>query len=178
MTDPTDASKMIVAYNPGDFFYSTASNPPTNTRCDTLFLVDAAIPIPCDSNFMDNSSNCIDRELCKNNAIVKRMYGQNESKWKTDELNYDTLAIYRMEYLFMWNLGIAIAGLLIAIYMLYPTAGFTKVWNNTVNAITKRLPQMSNKDTGAAAGTGTINNKTETEEPPVVPPPAATKSKK
>jgi len=158
MSDPTDTSQMIVGYNPGDFFYSTVSNPPTNATCTTLLSGSAAV-LDCNSKFIDNSQNCINLELCKNNAAVKQMYGQSATKWKTDELNYDTLAVYRSEYIFMWNLGIATVGMLIAIYYLYSNVNFTKTWDNAVNVVSKRLPQMSNSITVGGPGTGAEKTK-------------------
>jgi len=156
MSDPTDTSQMIVGYSPGDFFYSTASNPPTNATCKTLFSDAAAQSLKCNLNFTDNSKNCINLELCKNSAAVKQMHDQNTTKWKTDELNYDTLAVYRTEYIFMWNLGIATVAMMIAIYYLYSNTSFTKTLNNAVNTISKRFPQMSNSiiNLGTTGGPG------------------------
>jgi hypothetical protein len=141
MTDPTDTSQFVVGYSPGDFFYSTVSNPPNASTCKSYLTLET--PPPCESNFTANAQTCVNIELCKNNDAVKQMYDQTSSKWQSDELNYDILAIYRSEYIFMWNLGIAIIGMLVAIYYLYSSAaaGVTKSLNTIINAVSKRLPQ-------------------------------------
>ena len=141
MSDPTDTSQFVVGYSPGDFFYSTVSNPPNAATCKA-FSSPETLPA-CETNFAKNEKTCIDIELCKNNDAVKQMYDQTSSKWQSDELNYDILAIYRSEYIFMWNLGIAIIGMLVAIYYLYSSAavGITKTLNTITNAVSKRLPQ-------------------------------------
>lgn len=141
MSDPTDTSQFVVGYSPGDFFYSTVSNPPNASTCQSYLTLEN--PPPCESKFTENAQTCVNIELCKNNDAVKQMYDQTSSKWQSDELNYDILAVYRSEYIFMWNLGIAIIGMLIAVYYLYSSAasGVTKTLNTIKNAVSKRLPQ-------------------------------------
>ena len=103
--------------------------------------------IKCNNNFIDNSANCINLELCKNNNAVKQMYGYNKSKWETDELNYDTLTIYRTEYIYMCNLGIAIIGMLVAIYYLYAGSSITATVNTAVNMAKEQIKNVSNQMT-------------------------------
>lgn len=152
MSDPTNTSQFVVGYSPGDFFYSTVSNPPDAATCAKYSALETTLP--CESNFKNNAKNCVEIELCKNNDAVKQMYDQSSSKWQSDELNYDILAIYRAEYIFMWNLGIAIIGMLVAIYYLYSSAagGISKTLNNAINAVSKRLPSSSSAVGGPGAG--------------------------
>jgi hypothetical protein len=148
MSDP-GMNNMVVGYSPGDFFYSSVENPPNKEKCHKLL----SLSIPCASNFIDNSQNCIQLELCKNNDAVKQMYNQNASKWGTDELNYDTLTIYRTEYIFMWNLGIAIVGMLVAIYYLFSGSNITSTLNNVSSSVSQRFQQLSNSGNAAVATT-------------------------
>jgi len=153
----TNENKMIVGYNPGDFFYSTVENQLTDDICNALLPREEQID--CNGSFTDNSANCVNLELCKNNNSVKQMYGQNKSKGGTDELNYDILTIYRTEYIFMCNLGIAIIGMLVAIYYLYGGSSITATVNSVVNLAKDKMKQASNQFSTAAATAATDTKK-------------------
>lgn len=161
MSNPNE-NKMIVGYSPGDFFYSTVQRNLNDLSCNNYLVSEESYS--CNTNnFKDEkkqetTDHCINIELCKNNNLVKQMYGQNKSKWGTDELNYDTLAIYRTEYIFMCNLGIATIGMLVAIYYLYPGSSITTTVNSAVKMITEQLKLLSNQMTTTNTTTATKNN--------------------
>jgi len=149
----TDVDKIIVGYSPGDFFYSTVENKLDANTCKT-YLLDSSWKDKCnEANFADNKTDCINVELCKNSQNVQTLYDRNRKKSENHERNLNTLSIYRTEYITMWNLGIAIVGLLISIYYLFSSSGAVKMATDLVDQVSTRFTEM----TGSQSQTGVLD---------------------
>ena len=149
----TDVDKIIVGYSPGDFFYSTVENNLDADTCKTYQLDPSWIEKCNEANFADNKADCINVELCKNSKNVQTLYDRNRKKSENHERNLNTLSIYRTEYITMWNLGIAIVGLLISIYYLFSSSGAVKMATDLVDQVSTRFTEM----TGSQGQTGVLD---------------------
>ena len=104
------AEQIILAYNPSDFFYvkaETDENMPTKDECTRL--LNAVPDLSCnDTNFRNNKTECINKELCinKNNAEWIRTYQNINGGSKQTYM--DTVDLYNESYLTTINLGIGI----------------------------------------------------------------------
>jgi hypothetical protein len=135
----TDINKIIVGYSPGDFFYSSVENTLTADQCASV-LADAHLSDKCnEANFEDNQDTCIQAALCKNSQNVKQIYDRNKTKSENHERSMNAHAVYMTEYITMWNLGIAIVGLLIAIYYLFWGSNVVKVAGDLVEGVSSRF---------------------------------------
>jgi hypothetical protein len=149
----TDVDKIIVGYSPGDFFYSTVENKLDADTCKTYQLDPSWIEKCNEANFADNKTDCINVELCKNSQYAQTLYDRNRKKSENHERNLNTLSIYRTEYITMWNLGIAIVGLLISIYYLFSSSGAVKMATDLVDQVSTRFTEM----TGMQGQTGVLD---------------------
>ena len=149
MVDNTpDMNKIIVGYSPGDFFYSSVDNDLTADQCKN-YLSDPSWKTRCnEANLADNESDCINVELCKNSQNVQQLYDKNKRKGENHERTMNTLSIYRTEYITMWNLGIAIVGLLIAIYYLFSKSTVVKMAGDLAGNISTRISEMTTPSQG------------------------------
>jgi hypothetical protein len=148
----TVVDKIIVGYSPGDFFYSTVENELDADICKT-YQLDPSWTEKCnEANFADNKADCINVELCKNSKNVQTLYDRNRRKSENHERNLNTLSIYRTEYITMWNLGIAIVGLLISIYYLFSSSGAVKMASDLAEKVSSRFSEM----TGSQGQTGVL----------------------
>jgi hypothetical protein len=141
MVDNTaDMNKLVVGYNPGDFFYSTVENAPDANTCKTYLSNPSKWSTRCnESNLADNKLDCVKVELCKNSQNVKTLYDGNKRKSENHERNLNTLAIYRTEYITMWNLGMAIVGLLVSAYYLFWGSNLVQMTGNLATNISSRI---------------------------------------
>jgi len=150
MVDNTaDINKIIVGYSPGDFFDSSVENDLDADKCAAV-LANTNLVNKCNEvNFEDNQDICIQAALCKNSRNVKQIYDRNKTKSENHERSMNARAIYMTEYITMWNLGIAIVGLLIAIYYLFWGSNVVKVAGDLVEGVSSRF-------SGAEGQTGNL----------------------
>ena len=162
MVDYTpDMNKIIVGYSPSDFFYSSVDNPPSSEDCKTYQDDNELGRIDWETNCNESNINtykddCVKIELCKNSQKVKDLYDHNKWKSENHERNLNTLSIYRVEYIGMWNLGIGIVGLLIAIYYLFSKNDFVKNVGKMAGNLTEKIKESIGSKMVLGTGTGII----------------------
>jgi len=134
------ANNIIIGYSANDFFYSTAGDMPKDDVCLSSYGVDmdgnentngsaladmkdaagnlfTSWDDPCnDQNFMDNSGNCIKRQLCINKQNVDYLTEQENTHLDAEKRNNDINVIYDRTIMDSVNLGIGILFILFFIY--------------------------------------------------------------
>lgn len=109
------SSDIIVGYNKNDFFYVNAETQGeilTPVGCTfTIGLHDPLWDISCNTNsnehdnFLDNSANCIKKELCINKEYAGKLKSMQQNHSGADE-HYDNAAqIYDRTFAQTINLG-------------------------------------------------------------------------
>jgi len=120
------SSDIIVGYNKNDFFYVNAETQGeilTPAGCTfTIGLHDPLWDISCNTNsnehdnFLDNSANCIKKELCINKEYAGKLKSMQQNHSGADE-HYDNAAqIYDRTFAQTINLG---AGIVLLIGLMY-----------------------------------------------------------
>ena len=106
MTD----NNIVVGYSPSDFFYVDAINRGTfdPNECAALNPYDKMWDIKCTTEILDNSANCIKKELCKNKDAAEALTATQTVTSGKDIKYIDTKTQYYNEMMFSVNLGIGI----------------------------------------------------------------------
>jgi len=109
-----------VAYSQTDFFYASAQHNgimPSDNSCNTMDLYNPIWDTSCnDINFVDNSGNCIAKELClnkKNADLINTIQSKNSGSVEKYE---NTKQVFNKTILNTINLGVGIVALAILIY--------------------------------------------------------------
>jgi hypothetical protein len=109
-----------VAYSQNDFFYSRAENNgkmPSDGSCNSMNINNSNWDISCnDMNFVDNSGNCINRELCLNKQNSNLINGIQSKNSGSLEKYENSKQVFNKTILTSINLGIGIIALVILIY--------------------------------------------------------------
>ena len=109
-----------IAYSQNDFFYASAKNigkMPTDDQCNSMDINNSIWDTSCnDINFVDNSGNCINRQLCVNKEKTKDLLDtqsghlENEKRYTDERLKYDKAVMNAI------NLGIGIVFVIFIIF--------------------------------------------------------------
>jgi hypothetical protein len=119
------SNNIIMGYSANDFFYSQAGAlMPSDDDCknklgdDSPLLTGGATwtTLCNDANFMDNSGNCIGRQLCINKDKVDFIEKNENSHMDAQKRNADMNIIYNRTVMDSVNLGIGILFVLFIIY--------------------------------------------------------------
>ena len=113
--------KTTIAYSQNDFFYASAQNAgrmPADDVCKTIDIYNASWDFSCNNiNFVDNSLNCINKELCIN-KINARSIGTVQNKNSGSLEKYEnTKQTFNRTMLTTINLGIGVIVLGVAVYI-------------------------------------------------------------
>jgi len=113
--------KATIAYSQNDFFYASAQNigkMPTSDVCNSMDIYNSAWDTSCnDINFVDNSGNCINKELCIN-KINSGLIGTVQNKNSGSLEKYEnTKQTFNRTMLTTINLAIGVIVLGIAVYI-------------------------------------------------------------
>ena len=109
---------ILVGFSPNDFFYSQAQHenimPKDPNFCPSIKMYDSSWDISCNSiNMVDNSHNCIAKELCRNLDKAQKI-SQNQTQHSEAGGKYlDTSALYNLSFMNIINISIGILGLFI-----------------------------------------------------------------
>jgi len=114
------STDILIGYNKNDFFYVNATNKgemPDSKTCANLNVNDYNWDIKCNNvNFLDNSANCLKKELCINkeySGTIKELQQVNSgSNEKYDNVTEE----FDQTFLQTLNLGSGIIVLLILLY--------------------------------------------------------------
>lgn len=122
------SSNIIMGYSPNNFFYSQAGNMPSDTDCDQKYDDAGSVLKKSDgttttwdalcneNNFMDNSGNCINRQLCINKKQVDFLVENENSHLDAEKRNTDMKVVYDRTIMDSVNLGIGIIFILFIIF--------------------------------------------------------------
>lgn len=111
-------NEIMIGYSPNDFFYSTGYEGvrPTNAQCIGI-LTETDWDIKCnDTNFTDNSNNCVLQQLCVNKKKVDNIKSIQNNQTGADERLNNTQSVYNYTLVNIVNLGVGIAVLVGLIY--------------------------------------------------------------
>jgi hypothetical protein len=113
--------KATIAYSQNDFFYASAQNigkMPTSDVCNSMDIYNSRWDTSCnDINFVDNSGNCINKELCIN-KINSELIGTVQNKNSGSLEKYEnTKQTFNRTMLTTINLGIGVIVLGLAVYI-------------------------------------------------------------
>jgi len=113
-------SDIIVGYNKNDFFYVNAENNgdmPSASICKDLDTHNIKWDSKCnDDHFLDNSGNCIEKELCINKEYVGTIKKLQEKHSGASEQYNNAKDVYDQTFAHTVNLG---AGILLMSYLIY-----------------------------------------------------------
>jgi hypothetical protein len=114
------ANNVIVGYSANDFFYTQAgSTMPSNDKCSSEFNLNNGQDwqTKCnDANFMDNSYNCINMQLCLNKEKATYLLENENSHIDAEKRNGDMKVVYDRTIMDTVNLGIGIIFVLFIIF--------------------------------------------------------------
>ena len=116
------ANSIIMGYSPNDFFYSQAGSlMPTDDQCllltpDTNTNGEKWDDLCDDAHFIDNSGNCISRQLCINKQNVDSIVKNENAHLESQKRNADMNVLYNRTIMDSVNLGIGILFILFVIY--------------------------------------------------------------
>lgn len=122
------ATKFNVGYTPNDFYYVDAALNsdrlmPDESGCGNLILngntysySDPVWQDVCENNFIDNSFNCIQQQLCVNKDKAKKLQVIDSTHNGADKNYVDSKLNYEMTIMDIINLGIGIVLTIIIIY--------------------------------------------------------------
>lgn len=113
--------KTTIAYSQNDFFYASAQNAgrmPDDETCKKIDIYNASWDFSCNRiNFVDNSLNCINKELCIN-KINAGSIGTVQNKNSGSLEKYEnTKQTFNRTMLTTINLGIGVIVLGVAVYI-------------------------------------------------------------
>jgi hypothetical protein len=124
-------NNIIIGYTPNDFFYSTAGDMPKEDECKNVYGDTGSAlngkknadgtqsgwdDVCNDERFMDNSGNCIKRQLCINKQNVDFLVEKENSHLDAEKRNNDINVVYDRTIMDSVNLGIGILFILFLIY--------------------------------------------------------------
>lgn len=113
-------NNILVGFSPNDFFYAQAQDenimPKDPNFCPSINMYNPTWDSSCNSiNFIDNSYNCISKELCKNLDKVKKI-SQHQTQHSESEGKYlDTSSLYNFSFMNIINISIGTLALFIFI---------------------------------------------------------------
>jgi hypothetical protein len=115
------SSDIIVGYNKNDFFYvnaETKSGALTATNCTmNVGLHDPIWDVSCNAtNFVDNSANCMVKELCINKEYANKIKSMQQNHSGADEQYENAKQVYDQTFAHTLNLGSGILVLLLLMY--------------------------------------------------------------
>ena len=115
------SSDIIVGYNKNDFFYVNAeTNGGTLTAANCTMnvgLYDPIWDVSCNaSHFVDNSANCMVKELCMNKEYASKIKSMQQNHSGADEQYENAKQVYDQTFARTLNLGSGILLLLILMY--------------------------------------------------------------
>ena len=115
------SSDIIVGYNKNDFFYVNAeTNGGTLTAANCTMNVGLHDPIwdiSCNAaNFVDNSGNCMVKELCINKEYANKIKSMQQNHSGADEQYENAKQVYDKTFAHTLNLGSGIIVLLLLMY--------------------------------------------------------------
>lgn len=113
--------KTTIAYSQNDFFYASAQNAGRmldDETCNTIDMYNARWDFSCNKiNFVDNSLNCINKELCINKinaGLISTVQNKNSGSLEKYE---NTKQTFNRTMLTTINLGIGVIVLGVAVYI-------------------------------------------------------------
>jgi len=115
------SSDIIVGYNKNDFFYvnaETNSGALTAANCTmNVGLHDPIWDVSCNAtNFVDNSANCMIKELCINKEYANKIKSMQQNHSGADEQYENAKQVYDQTFARTLNLGSGIIVLLLLMY--------------------------------------------------------------
>lgn len=114
------SSDILIGYNKNDFFYVNAENNgemPNSGMCDDLNVHDASWDISCNNtNFIDNSANCLKKELCINKEYSNTIKSMQQTHSGSDEKYDNAKDVYDQTFAHTVNLGTGVVLLSILLY--------------------------------------------------------------
>lgn len=115
--NPKNTSNMLIGFSPNDFFYTQAQQENIMSTdpafCPALDIYNASWDVSCNNiNFIDNSQNCIGKELCRNLDKASTIYNIRAKHTEADERYSDTSNQYKAAFLNTVNLSIGLIFLL------------------------------------------------------------------
>lgn len=115
--NPINSSNLLVGFSPNDFFYTQAQHenimPKDPAFCPKLDIYNRAWDSSCNNiNFIDNSYNCLGKELCKNLDKANKIYNSNSKHTESDVRYSDTSSQYRAAFVSTINLSVGLIFLL------------------------------------------------------------------
>lgn len=116
------SSSVFLEYNKNDFFYVNAREQgllPTSEQCESTFNYENdSWANKCNpTNFTNNGSDCIKKELCKNKTYAEKLIAIENVHTGADEKYYNTKEQYNELFMGTINLGIGCLFLGGVIYM-------------------------------------------------------------
>ena len=118
------SNNVIVGFSPNDFFYYQAqqenlmpkSDESFDASCGLLDVYKSSWDVSCSqTHFLDNSYNCIAKELCRNKDKVRKISQIQTVHSGSDDKYLDTTTQYSNSYLDAINLSVGILTLFIFI---------------------------------------------------------------
>lgn len=116
------SSDILIGYNKNDFFYVNAENNgemPNDETCKgtELKIHDASWDIRCNNtNFIDNSANCLNKELCINKEYSNKIKSMQQTHSGSGEKYDNAKDVYDQTFAHTVNLGTGIVLLSILLY--------------------------------------------------------------
>ena len=115
------SSDIIVGYNKNDFFYvnaETNGGTLTTANCKmNVGLHDPTWDVSCNAaNFVDNSANCMVKELCINKEYANKIKSMQQNHSGADEQYENAKQVYDQTFARTLNLGSGILVLLLLMY--------------------------------------------------------------
>jgi hypothetical protein len=108
------------AYSKNDFFYTSAEENgymPSIKKCENMEIYEKFWDISCnDTNFVNNSNKCIEKELCINKETVKltnEIESRNSGSIRKHE---NSKTVFNNSFLTTINLGVGVLILGLLIY--------------------------------------------------------------
>jgi hypothetical protein len=115
------SSDIIVGYNKNDFFYvnaETNGGELTANKCTmNISIHDPIWDVSCNAkNFVDNSANCMLKELCINKEYANKIKSMQQNHSGSDEQYENARQVYDQTFARTLNLG---SGILVLIFLMY-----------------------------------------------------------